>query len=70
VNLALRVHIGLCALDQDAAKSSPVRIGGERTGATAGSIGSRQPFHDSFGYLLADATLLGLATATAVLRIS
>jgi hypothetical protein len=36
----------------------------------AGALFFRLRVHDSVGYLLADATLLGLATATAVLWIS
>ena len=36
----------------------------------AGALFFRLRVHDSVGYLLADATLQGLATATAVLRIS
>jgi hypothetical protein len=36
----------------------------------SGALFFRLRVHDSVGYLLADAMLLGLATATAVLRIS
>jgi hypothetical protein len=36
----------------------------------AGALFFRLRVHDSVGYLLADAALLGLATATAVLRLS
>jgi hypothetical protein len=36
----------------------------------SGAIFFRLRVHDSVGYVLADATLLGLAVATAVLRIS
>jgi hypothetical protein len=36
----------------------------------AGALFFRLRVHDSVGYLLADATLLGLALATAVLRIT
>jgi len=36
----------------------------------AGALFFRLRVHDSVGYLLADATFLGLAIATAVLRIT
>ena len=36
----------------------------------AGALAFRVRIHDSAGFLLADATLLGLAAATAVLRIA
>jgi hypothetical protein len=36
----------------------------------AGALFFRLRVHDSAGYLLADTALLGLATATAALRIS